>query len=183
LSTETEVKVKIDDPGEFCDRLAGLVPAIVSERHFEDNQLLDFSDQRLKSGQCLLRIRFAEGRHFLTYKGPPRPDGIFKSREELETTIEDGATLLQVLQQIGLTVWFRYQKYRREFAVRGVHLAVDETPIGNYVEFEGSEDGILAVAGQLGIAKPQFLRSSYYALYLEHCRDAGKMPGFMVFEL
>jgi hypothetical protein len=62
-------------------------------------------------------------------------------------------------------------------------LAVDETPIGNYVEFEGSEDGILAVAGQLGIAKPQFLRSSYYALYLEHCRDAGKMPGFMVFEL
>ncbi len=181
LSTETEIKVKIEDPGDFCSRLAALNPGILSPRHFEDNYLLDFPDQRLRSSQCLMRIRFAEGRNFLTYKGPPRPQGIFKVREELETTVENGEILLQAFDRIGMRVCFRYQKYRQEFSVGGIHVTVDETPIGNYVEFEGSEGGIRDLAQRMAIAEAQFLRSSYYSIYLEHCRERGKAPEFMIF--
>jgi adenylate cyclase class 2 len=182
LSVETEIKVKIEDPAGFCLRLNALNAAASAARHFEDNHLLDFPDQRLRSGQCLLRIRFAEGLGFLTYKGPPRPDGIFKTREEMETRLEDGAVMLQVLERIGMCVCFRYQKYRREFALDGVHVAVDETPIGNYVEFEGSEEGIRNLARKMGIAESHFLRASYYSLYLEYCRQGGgEAPQFMVF--
>lgn len=181
LSTETEIKVNIEDPGDFCRRLSVLNPVILSARHFEDNYLLDFPDQKLRSSQCLVRIRFAEGRHVLTYKGPPRPQGIFKVREELETTVEDGEILLQALDRIGMRVCFRYQKYRREFSVGEIHVTVDETPIGNYAEFEGSESEIRALAGKMSIAEAQFLRSSYYSLYLEHCREKGKTPEFMIY--
>ena len=181
LSTETEIKVKIEDPGDFCRRLAFLNPGILSARHFEDNYLMDFSDQRLKSSQCLLRIRFAEGRRFLTYKGPPRPQGLFKIREELETTVEDGEILLQLLERIGMRVCFRYQKYRQEFSVGEIHVAVDETPIGNYVEFEGAESGIRKLAERMTIAEAQFLRASYYSLYLEHCREMGKAVELMIY--
>jgi adenylate cyclase class 2 len=181
VSIETEIKVEIEDPVEFCRRLSSLNPGILSARHFEDNQLLDFPDRRLGSNQCLLRIRFAEGQGLLTFKGPPRPDGIFKTREELETKLENVASMLMVLERIGLRVCFRYQKYRQEFSLDEVHVAVDETPIGNYVEFEGSEDGIRRLARKMGIAESQFLRLSYYSLYLEYCRDKGEAPNYMVF--
>ena len=182
MSTETEVKVKLEDAGEFCRRLSALNPEAVSPRHFEDNYLLDFPDRRLGSNHCLLRIRFAEGRHVLTYKGPPKAEGLFKVREELESGFENGEVLLQALERIGMSVSFRYQKYRQEFLLAGVHIAVDETPIGNYVEFEGSEAGILNLAAKMGIDRARFLRSSYYSLYLTYCREKGTAPEFMVFE-
>jgi adenylate cyclase, class 2 len=181
VSIETEIKVRIEDPAGFCRQLDSRNPGILSTRHFEDNYLFDFSDQSLRSCQSVLRVRLAAGGCYLTYKGPPRQEGIFKTREELETRIEEAATLLQILERIGMRIGFRYQKYRREFALNGVHLAVDETPIGNYAELEGSEDGIRDLARNLGIAESQFMRQSYYALYLEHCKNNGVAPQFMVF--
>jgi adenylate cyclase, class 2 len=181
LSTETEIKIKIEDVEGFCLQLEALNSGILAERHFEDNYLLDFPDGKLQSGRCLLRIRFAKGCGFLTFKGPPWPDGIFKTREELETRVEDATAMLQVLERIGMSICFRYQKYRREFVLDHVHVAVDETPIGSYVELEGAEDGIRALANKMGIAETQFLRLSYYSLYLEHCRRTGEAPSFMVY--
>lgn len=182
VSIETEVKIKIGDPADFCRRLEILGPDILSARHFEDNLLLDFPDERLRTHQCLLRIRFTADSHgILTFKGCPQPNGIFKIREELETSLGDGATALQILENIGMQVGFRYQKYRREYDVKGVHVAVDETPIGNYIEIEGAEEGIRNLAGMLGFEEAQFVRLSYYSLYLEYCREREETPHFMVF--
>jgi len=181
LSIETEVKVKIDDAEDFCRSLEVLQPRFVSGRHFEDNHLLDFPDGRLRSQQCLVRVRFAAGRSYLTFKGPPSAKGIFKTREELETALEDGAVACRIFEQLGLSLWFRYQKYRREYQVDEVMVAVDETPAGNYVEFEGAEDRIHALARKMGINPSKFMKSSYYSLYLEHCRNLGVTPGHMVF--
>jgi adenylate cyclase, class 2 len=181
LSIETEIKVKIEDVEDFCRRLRSLNPGVLSSRHFEDNYVLDFPDQKLKASQCLLRVRFEEGRNVLTFKGAPRPEGIFKTREELETALDDGATILEVFKRIGMRIFFQYQKYRREFELDGVHVAVDETPVGSFVEFEGSEDGIRNLACRMDIKETQFLRFSYYSLYLDFCRTRGETPGFMVF--
>jgi len=181
LNTETEVKVKIGDAESFCRQLEAHNPTVVSGRHFEDNHLLDFPDGRLRSGQCLVRVRYASGCSLLTFKGPPKAEGIFKTREELETGLQDGGVAARIFERLGLRLWFRYQKYRREFQIDEVHVAVDETPVGNYVEFEGSEEGIHALARKMGIDASQFLKSSYYSLYLEHCRERGEIPGHMVF--
>jgi adenylate cyclase, class 2 len=181
LSIETEVKIKIEDPVDFCRRMTALKPEILSARHFEDNILLDFPDQKLSLGRCLLRVRLTEKQSYLTFKGPARQDGIFKTREELETCLDNGPAMLQVLNRIGMHVCFQYQKYRQEFGLDGIHVAVDETPIGNYVELEGSEERIRNLAHKMGIAETQFLRSSYYSLYVEHCQAKGETPKFMIF--
>ena len=73
-----------------------------------------------------------------------------KLREELETVVGDGTLLLRVLEELGFHVWFRYQKYREEFALDDVIIAVDETPVGTFVEIEGSERGIATTAEALG---------------------------------
>lgn len=171
----------IDSADAFCERLTPFRPEPISVRHFEDNYLLDFSDLRLRSAQCALRVRFAEGRSLLTFKGRPQPDGRFKSREEIELEVADGAAMLQVLERLDMKVGFRYQKHRREFMVGEVRVAVDETPIGPYVEFEGTEEGILSLSARMGIPETEFIRLSYYSLYLEACRNRGETPGFMIF--
>ncbi len=181
MSTETEIKVEIADAEGFVRQLEALNPKVLSARHFEDNHLLDFPNGRLRSSQCLIRMRYAEGESVLTFKGPPKAEGIFKTREELQTKLDDGEALWRILEKLGLRVWFRYQKYRREFQVDEVILAVDETPLGDYVEFEGSEERIHALARKMGIDPSQFLRDSYYSLYLEHCRKQGIPPGDMIF--
>ncbi len=162
--------------------------SVLAPRHFEDNFLLDFEDRRLAAATMLLRVRLAEGRAWLTYKGPPRPQGIYKVREELEVPVGDGSIAVQILLSLGMRVWFRYQKYRQEYALTvpgqtaaEVHLALDETPIGNYAELEGPEESIRLVAGAMGFDESRFSRASYYSLYAQYCRDRGESPGYMVF--
>jgi adenylate cyclase, class 2 len=181
VSTETEVKIKIEDVADFCCRLEALNPARLSARHFEDNRLLDFPNESIYTHKHLVRIRTIEGRGILTYKGPPRPDGVFKTREELETGLENADLALQIFEKIGMQVYFRYQKYRQEFQIEGVYVVVDETPIGNYVELEGTKEAIRSLAQKLGFEESQFVSLSYYTLYLEHCRNIGTTPRFMVF--
>jgi len=60
-------------------------------------------------------------------------------------------------------------------------VAVDETPIGDYAEFEGSEAAILRLAQKMRIEPSQFLRESYYSLYVEYCERRGEIPSLMIF--
>ena len=181
MGVETEVKIRIESVEDFVRRVLAHGAARVSDRSLEDNILFDFPDGRLGLARCTLRVRSVGGRGVLTYKGAPRPDAVFKSREELETVIETPETAIEILERIGMRQGFRYQKYRREFALDGVHIAVDETPIGSYAELEGTKDGILKLAKKLGIAESLFIRQSYRALYLDYCNERGITPQSMVF--
>ena len=73
-----------------------------------------------------------------------------KTREEHETVVSDGDVLTRVLESLGLHVWFRYQKFREEFAAEDATIALDETPIGTFVEIEGGERAIEHMARALG---------------------------------
>ena len=74
-------------------------------------------------------------------------------REEIETEAASARRLLAILAALGYAPVFRYEKYREEFARRGVVIAIDETPIGTFVEIEGEEAAIDAPGGA-GSASP-----------------------------
>ena len=181
MGVETEVKIRIGSVEDFIEHAMSHDARRVSERCLEDNILFDYPDGRLGTERCALRVRSVAGRGVLTYKGASKPDVIFKSREELETGVENPETAIEIFGRIGLRQKFRYQKYRQEFVLDGVHVAVDETPVGNYTELEGTEDEILCLAAKLGIAKSQFIRKSYYALYIDSCNEQKLIPQAMVF--
>ncbi len=188
MAIETEIKIKLVDAEEFRRKLDRMKPVPVSKRHFEDNFLFDFPGAVLRSQGCLLRVRITPGKATITHKGPPQCSSRFKIREERETTVADGDMALEIFKQIGLRIWFRYQKYRQEYDLpvsapqdARIRLAIDETPIGWYLELEGTEEGIRQISHDLGFSESQYLRDSYYALYLHRCREEGKEPDYMMF--
>jgi adenylate cyclase class 2 len=90
--------------------------------------------------------------------------------------------MLYVLERLGFTIWFRYQKYREEFGSLDAIIALDETPIGTFVEIEGSEKAITQVAIALGRTERDYLLDSYRGLYVQHCTSAGCAVADMMFE-
>ncbi len=80
-------------------------------------------------------------------------------------------------------VWFRYEKFREEFAHEDVIIAVDETPVGVFVEIEGGEAGILATATALGRTADDYIVDSYRSLFLRHRDDFGIVGPDMLFPI
>jgi adenylate cyclase class 2 len=158
-------------------------------RHFESNALFDFADFRLWKARCLLRLRQEGKRWLLTFKGTPLESRHFKIRRELETEVEDGCVLRQLLEALGLRESFRYEKYRTVFArsARAIRAAsrvvvLDETPIGHYVELEGPEGWIDGVARRLGYSRTEYITASYASLYRQRCQERGEKPTHMIFQ-
>jgi adenylate cyclase class 2 len=99
-----------------------------------------------------------------------------KTREEHETVISDGDVLTHVFESLGLHVWFRYQKFREEFAAEDATIALDETPIGTFIEIEGGERAILTMTCALGRTPDDFILDSYRSLFLAR-RDQFGLDG------
>ena len=121
------------------------------------------------------------GKTLLTFKGPVQTSPM-KVREELETVVGDGSLLVRVLESLGFHVWFRYQKYREEYALDDVIIALDETPVGVFVEIEGGDRGIAETTEALGRSPNDYLIDSYRRLYLADCEARGVTIGDMLFE-
>lgn len=134
----------------------------------------------LRAQRCVLRVRRDGDRCVLTFKGPTE-DGPMKVRPEHETGVDDGVALARALDGLGYRAWFRYQKYREEYRGPGVVIAIDDTPVGTYVEIEGDEAGILAMTQALGRSPAQFLLDSYRSLFTQHGAAHGLTGPDMLF--
>jgi len=185
---ETEIKLAVADRKGLRRRLEELGFRAVRARHFESNYLFDFPDLRLRRARCLLRLRFAGQGGLLTYKGAPVDALDYKIRREIESRVEDGHSLREILRRLGLEEVFRYEKFRTVYAPPGKpdaahapHLLFDETPIGDYLELEGPQRWIDEVAEQLGYSRREYITDSYAALYRKKCLIEDKPPGNMLF--
>ena len=180
LMIEREVKLRFASPVEARNAIltAGATP--LRSRRLQEDALLDTEDESLRQRRCVLRIRTEAGKSLLTFKGPVLP-GSMKVRDEHETVISDGEVLQHVLEELGLHVWFRYEKYREEYAAEDVTIAIDETPVGTFVEIEGGEDGILRMTLALGRTPSDFVLDSYRGLFVRHREEFGLTGQNMVF--
>ena len=180
LMIEREVKLRFEGPGEARTAILSAGATPLRCRRLQEDALLDTDDEILRRRQCVLRVRTEAGKCLLTFKGPAQPETM-KIRDEYETVIDDGEILQRVLEELGLHVWFRYEKYREEYAAEDVTIALDETPIGTYVEIEGGEDGIHTMTRALGRTANDFVLHSYRRLFVQHREQYGFGNTNMVF--
>jgi adenylate cyclase, class 2 len=214
MARETEIKLKISDVPAFHRALkrigarpAGPGPSKVHEQ----NVIFDTPQGGLAKHGQLLRIRTEtpqtgskpkkggrKQRVVLTFKQPmTRPaasemetasDGPYKVREEVEVEVAEAGNLTRIFEGLGMSGWFRYEKYRTTFRLpgsktwaKGLLIELDETPIGTFVELEGPAAAIDRAAGELGHSKRDYVLKNYLHLYLEDCRRRGDQPSHMLF--
>ena len=178
---EREVKLRFDTPDEARAAVvaAGAIP--LRPRRLQQDSLFDTDDESLRQKRSALRIRRDGPASVVTFKGPLQP-GPMKVREEFETAVADGDVLQRIFDRLGLRPWFRYEKYREEFAADGVVIAVDETPVGTFVEIEGTSDGITQMAAAMGKSPGDFILDSYCGLFMKTREALGFKGHDMVFD-
>ncbi len=180
-TVEREVKLRFESVEAAREAILAAGAAPLRCRRLQEDALLDDRDESLRKRRCVLRVRVESGRSLLTFKGPVQPSPM-KLREEIETVVGDGETMLRCFEQLGYAVWFRYQKYREEYALGEAIVAVDETPVGVFVEVEGEEHGIVEATHALGRSPDDFVLDSYRSLFMEHRRAHGLPATDMLFD-
>jgi adenylate cyclase class 2 len=163
---EREIKLRFDSPELARSAVVTCGATPFRPRRLQSDVLFD-TDQRVLSARGqVLRVRIEAGHSYVTFKSPAEHPTL-KLREELETG--------------GFRIWFRYEKYREEFSLGDVVIAVDETPVGTFVEIEGSDHGIVEAAGALGRGPADYIIDSYRTLFVRYCREQGVPIGDMLF--
>jgi adenylate cyclase class 2 len=182
---ETEIKIRFDrgSPRDARDLIERHGYTLLDPRTLESDQVFDLDSSQLKGADQLLRLRRSGARSTVTYKGPATRER-HKSREEIEFDVSDAAAFALVLDRLGYTPRFRYEKYRTKFAAQppepGI-ITIDETPIGVFLELEGTPDWIDLTAARLGFAGSEYCTQSYAALYREYLLSHRDAPPNMVF--
>jgi adenylate cyclase, class 2 len=183
LKFEIEIKLRLPAKlGKIRGTLHSAGFRISKPRLHEFNILFDNSKRTLRHHGKLLRLRRAGPDRFLTYKGPSEPSR-YKKRQEIEIDLRNGDGLDEIFTHLGYRPVFRYEKFRTEYAqARGEgKIMLDETPIGNYLEIEGSPRWIDRTARALGFKKADYITRSYGYLYLAYCRERRVAPKDMLF--
>lgn len=170
---ETELKFVVSDPAALRESLLRL-GAISQERREEENIRLDDRQRNLTARKIVLRLRrisqAGEKRTILTVKTPASAPGAFKTRREIELEIGDDQALLAALAVLGFEPYWRYEKRREVFILGDVEVDLDELPYGWFLELEGSEEGIRALADRLDLRLGEGLTLSYAEIFANVCR-------------
>jgi adenylate cyclase class 2 len=182
MPVEIEIKLRVPDLERARGAIMQLGYQIHHERTHEWNAVFDTRGSRLRGKGYLLRLRRFGNSAIVTFKGTSI-EGRHKQREEIEFNVSDTENTALVFERLGFRPTFRYEKFRTEYAKPGVEgvITVDETPIGNFLELEGPGPWIDDTAGRLGYRESDYIKLSYGALYIEHCKSTGTARGDMLF--
>ena len=190
---ETEVKLRVDDLAALIRKLKR-VGARCHGRILEKNTLFDTPDSDFRHRGRLLRLRIetparspliAAGRAqaWLTSKQPApasAPAG-YKQNLESEASVRAPKYSIARFRALGFRPAFRYEKFRSRFRLGRLHLDLDETPVGAFIELEGLPGSIDRTAHALGYSSRDYIRGTYWDLYAADCRRRGKIPRDMLF--
>ncbi len=179
MALEIEAKFRVGSHGPIRERLAA-IGARFLERVLERNEILDRPDAELQRRGCGLRVREKIDENgesvgaTVTYKGPRRP-GPLKSREEIETEIDDAEATRRIFAGLGFISVLSYEKRRESWEIDGCRVELDEPPhIGLFVEIEGpDEPAIRAVQERLGLESSDMEPESYGSMLMAHCAREG----------
>lgn len=175
---ERELKFPADELNTIRERLADLEAERSAPASSEDNWVLDRSGEFEGKG-CILRLRRDTHGATLTFKGAATMEGGVKLRTEYETKVDDLEQVQLILGSLGFEVVKRYQKVREEWRLGGVMICLDRTPIGDFIEFEGS--GAETVARRCSFRPEDAERRNYLSIYEDYRKDHPEAPRDMLF--
>ena len=180
MPREIEIKFKVSDLRTLARKLRRAGFRLSTRRTHEMNTLYDLPGEVLRSHKELLRLRKYGSEWKLTHKSGGKTKR-HSSRVELETEVADGKTMEAILKALGYAPSFRYEKFRAEWTDGKGQVVVDQTPIGDFCEIEGSTRWIDATAKKLGVAHSDYITKNYATLFADWKKDSNSPAREMTF--
>jgi adenylate cyclase, class 2 len=180
MPKEIEIKFRIESLPAITRALKDAGFKQLTRSTHEMNSLYDLPGQKLRKRGEMLRLRKYGERWVLTHKAKSK-DGRHKTRVELETPVENGEQTDGILRALGFAPTFRYEKYRAEWSDGTGHVVVDETPIGNFGEIEGSPRWIDCTARAIGIGRGDYITETYAPMFFAWKRRTHSPAAEMTF--
>lgn len=190
---EIEIKLRVNDVPSAIRKLVALGGS-PRGRVLERNALFDTRELFFMRTGRLLRlrteipassnlVRAGKRSALATFKAPAPMNRRSRYKEKLESEIpiSNPERWAAQLRALGFQRGFRYEKYRSSFRLPGVHACLDETPIGAFLELEGSPAAIDRAARRLGYPPRAYIRATYWDLYAADCARRGIAPRNLLF--
>lgn len=147
---EIEYKFAVDELRQFFLRLNKIPLHLVKPRTYELSIMYDNSDGLMQSTDGRIRVRRSGNTVEFCYKKPVTRSGI-KQEIEYQVKVDAFDQLVSILESMGFFPTTSYERYRTEYEIDGVKIAIDEYPFANFVEIEGDRRKIKKVALALGL--------------------------------
>lgn len=162
---EIEIKFLIDDIESLRTQLID-IGAVTDHRHFEKNHRYDDTSQSLLQKKSILRLR-KDKKNTLTFKSRPAEvtDDNFKVHREIEVEVNDFESMSLIIEMLGYKKEQVYEKWRETFIYKDLFFCIDELPYGNFIELEGSREGILKMAEKLNLNWNERILISYLEIF------------------
>lgn len=171
---ETEVKFLVRHLEALAGRVEALGAVLAIPRAHEWNSRFDTPGKALAKTGRVLRLRRDDSIR-LTFKGPSQNRDGALTRDEFETTVGNMQSTRQILEALGFTVAFEYEKYRATYQYEGTEIMLDELPCGCFVEIEGEAARLRPLAERLQLRWENAITESYQALF-ERLREHAHLP-------
>ena len=177
---EVETKLKIDCVGPIEERIKELIGAYKGEKT-EIDLYFDHPNMQILSGGRALRVRDADGKYRLTYKGPKKDDET-TSREEIEIGIESAREMIEILDELGFYEICKVKKLRKTYLLKDLIITLDNVAdLGEFIEvegkasndreFEAKKDEIFKLLKKLGLSTGEISQRSYLEMLLDGKRE------------
>ena len=163
---EIEAKFPVASIDHYLMKIREIGAVCEQQMQFERNLRFDDQNGRLSQTAQVLRLRDNGGTSILTYKSDKNSSSGLADREEIETEVVDFERTRLILERLGFTVDFIYEKYRAIYSLAGTGIFLDRTPIGDFIEIEGpDEETIRLTAEKIGLDWETRSGKSYRALF------------------
>ena len=161
---EIEVKFYLTDINPLRKRLLSL-GANLKNNAFEKNIRFENQKKSLYHEKTLLRLRHSD-KTTLTFKSePPDQQNEFKIHHELEVSVDDFATMQQIIEAIGFHPEQVYEKKRETYLLGNTEICIDTMPFANFIEIEGKKEEIRKTADLLNLDWNQRILSNYLEIF------------------
>lgn len=181
MKREIEIKFRVGNLAALGRRLRSAGFRLETRPTREVNTLYDLPGEILRSRKELLRLRSYGSSWKLTHKSGGKATR-HSSRAELETGVSDGKQMEAILRALGYSPSFRYEKFRAEWTDGKGSVVVDQTPIGNFCEIEGTPRWIDATAKKLGVEQQEYITKNYATLFAEWKQQTNSTATEMTFK-
>lgn len=177
---EVETKLKIDSTVQIEERIKELVGEYKGEKT-EIDLYFDHSNIQILSGGGALRVRDADGKYRLTYKGAKKDDET-TSRDEIEIGIESASEMIKILDELGFYELCQVKKLRKTYHLEDLVITLDNVAdLGEFIEvegkasndqeFEAKKDEIFKLLKKLGLSTVAISQRSYLEMLLDKKRE------------